>query len=221
MDPLLSRTRYIVILGVVGLLIASIAAFALSVVETGQLVWRIFTNLGDPDLQVKGVYFIKLVDGFLVSTGLLIFGLGLYEIFIQPVNLPAALRFTTISQLKTSLANIIVLTLATAFLSAVEEHQEPNSILLQGVAIAGVIAVLVLFARSGEQDSHQVPAQSCQSTLRGIHQRQPKQGDARPATLLRPASQQTPRVEFPLYPFQPRRRRVPRNRRSLRAKPPQ
>jgi uncharacterized membrane protein YqhA len=97
---------------------------------------------------------VKLVDGFLVSTGLLIFALGLFEIFIHPLDLPDALRFTTVGQLKASLANIIVLTLAVTFLASVQNGGDPQTILFQGIGIAIVAAVLVLFARSGEQDSH-------------------------------------------------------------------
>ncbi len=154
MDRSLSLTRYIVLIGVIGLLLASVAGFALAVVETGELIWKIFTHLADPDLEVQEVNFIKLVDGFLVSTGLLIFGLGLYEIFFRPLPLPEALKFTTIGQLKSSLANIIILTLAITFLAAVQEHEEATSVLLKGIAIAAVILVLVLFARSGEHDAH-------------------------------------------------------------------
>lgn len=154
MDRALTWTRYIVLVGVIGLLVASLASFALNFVETGQLVWHIFTNLGDPNLEVEEVYFIKLVDGFLVSTGLLIFGLGLYEIFIQHLDLPPALRFTTIGQLKASLANIIILTLAISFLAAIQEHEDAATVLLKGAATAAVIIVLVFFARSGEHDTH-------------------------------------------------------------------
>lgn len=154
MERMLTYTKYIVLIGVVGLLVASIAGFVLSTYETAELVWKIFTHLADPNLEVQEVNFIKLVDGFLVATGLLIFGLGLYEIFIQQLDLPVSLRFTTIGQLKSSLANIIILTLAITFLTSVQEHEDATSVLLKGIAIAAVILVLVFFARSGERDAH-------------------------------------------------------------------
>jgi uncharacterized membrane protein YqhA len=154
MDRTLTQTKFIVLIGVVGLLIASVAAFFVSAAETFGLIWHIMTHLADPELQVEEVYFIKLVDGFLVATGLLIFGLGLFEIFIQPLNLPNALKFTTIGQLKASLANIIILTLAVSFLTFVQEGEDAQTILLKGAGIAIVIIVLVVFARNGEQEEH-------------------------------------------------------------------
>ncbi len=155
MERALTATKYIVLVGVVGLLIASLAGFLLSSLETIELVYHVIAHVTDPtSLEVNEVSFIKLVDGFLVATGLLIFGLGLYEIFIQQLKLPDALRFTTIGQLKSSLANIIALTLAISYLTAVQENEAAMDDLLKGVGIAAVIIVLVLFARGGEQDEH-------------------------------------------------------------------
>lgn len=153
MERLLLSTRFIVLIGVIGLVVAALAGFLLAVYETGQLVWYIFTHLADPNLEVEEVNFIKLVDGFLVSTGLLIFGLGLYELFIRELELPRVLRFTTIGQLKTSLANIIVLTLAVTFLASLQEHEDAASVLLKGAAVAVVIVALVFFTRN-DRESH-------------------------------------------------------------------
>lgn len=153
MDRMLIATRYIVLVGVVGLVLASFAGFALALIETGELVWQVITRIAEPNLEVLEVSFIKLVDGFLVATGLLIFAFGLYEIFIRPLDLPAALKFTTIGQLKTSLANIIALTLAVSFLTFVQEGEEGLNILYKGLAIAAVVAVLVLFSRSEHHHS--------------------------------------------------------------------
>jgi uncharacterized membrane protein YqhA len=150
MDRSLTLTRYIVLIGVVGLLLASLAEFVLALTETGELVFHVFTHLNDPALEVQEVHFIRLVDGFLVSTGLLIFALGLYGIFIHPLNLPESLKFTSVGQLKTSLASIISLTLAVTFLALVQEGEDGMSVLVKGIAIAAVIAVLVFFARTGD-----------------------------------------------------------------------
>lgn len=79
----------------------------------------------------------------------------MFEIFIRPLELPSALRFRTIGELKTTLASIIVLTLAVTFLTMVQEPiEDAMSILLKGLAIAAVILALVFFARNGEKEEH-------------------------------------------------------------------
>jgi uncharacterized membrane protein YqhA len=148
MDRALSFTRYIVLIGVVALLLAAFAGFVVSATQTVELLWHSILRISNPQLEVLEVNFIKLVDLLLVATGLLIFALGLYTIFIRPLSLPEPLRFSTIGQLKTSLANIIALTLGVTFLSIVQEEGAALSVLLKGLGIAAVIAVLVLFARS-------------------------------------------------------------------------
>jgi uncharacterized membrane protein YqhA len=152
MERWLARTRYIVLVGVFGLLLASFAEFVVSVAETVELVVHVFTHIADPALEIQEVYFIKLVDGFLVATGLLIFALGLYEIFFRQLDLPDALKFTTIGQLKSSLANIIVLTLAVTFLTLVQEGADSTQVLYYGVAISAIIVVLVYFTRGGDKE---------------------------------------------------------------------
>ncbi len=151
MERSITLTKYIVVIGIVGLLLASVTGFVLAVVESLELSWHVVTHLADPSLDVQEVNFIKLVDGFLVATGLLVFGLGLYEIFIRPLPLPESLKFTSIEQLKSTLANIIVLTLAVSFLTAVQQGENAVSVLLKGAGIAVIIVVLVFFARGGEK----------------------------------------------------------------------
>lgn len=148
MNRLLTSSRYIILIGVVGLLLGAFAGFALALVETIQLVLYVATHLGDPHLEVQEVYFIKLVDGFLISTGLLIFGLGLYGIFFGPLELPESLKFSSLGQLKTSLASIIALTLAVTFLTLVQEKADAQTVLFNGIAVAAVIGVLIFFARA-------------------------------------------------------------------------
>ncbi len=152
MDRILTATRYMVLIGVAGLLLAALAGFLLAVIETAQLIAYIGIHAMDPELEVQEVHFIKLVDGFLISTGLLIFAIGLYEIFIHPLNVPEGLKFSTIGQLKSSLASIVALTLGVAFLALVQEGADPMTIFWTGLAIAVVIVALVLFARGDHKN---------------------------------------------------------------------
>ena len=152
LDQALSFSRYIVLFGVAGLILASLAGFLLSLVETAEVIGYVALHFRDPTVEVQEVYFIKLVDGFLVATGLLIFALGLYEIFIRQLNLPKALQFTTIGQLKVSLANVIVLTLAVSFLTLVQESEPAFELLLKGLAISAVIVTLVFFTRGDHME---------------------------------------------------------------------
>jgi len=152
LDRAITLTKYIVVVGIIGLICASFVGFLLSSVETFELIWQVLTHLADPELDIQEVNFIKLVDGFLVATGLLIFGLGLFEIFIRPLPLQESLKFTSIEQLKSTLANIVILTLAVTFLAFVQQGDTAINILLKGVGIAVMIIVLVFFSRGQHRE---------------------------------------------------------------------
>lgn len=152
LDRAVTFSRYIVLIGVVGLILASLVGFLLSLLETAEVIGYVALHFRDPTVQVQEVYFIKLVDGFLVATGLLIFALGLFEIFIRELKLPKALQFTTIGQLKVSLANVIVLTLGVSFLTLVQESEPAFELLLKGLAISAVIVTLVFFTRGDHME---------------------------------------------------------------------
>lgn len=145
MERALSLSRYIVLIGVVGLIIGSLGAFVVSFAETITLIVEIVQHASD--LEVQEVNFIKLIDGFLVATGLLMFALGLYELAIQPLSLPRPFMFENLHELKASLANIVILTFAVTFLAFLQEGEDAQTILFKGAGTALVIAALIWFAR--------------------------------------------------------------------------
>ena len=53
--------------------------------------------------------FIALMDGFLIATGLLIFALGLYELFVHDLALPEWLMLHNLHDLKVRLSSVIIM----------------------------------------------------------------------------------------------------------------
>ena len=58
------------------------------------------------------IKFIELMDAFLIATALLIFAIGLYELFIEDIAMPEWLEVHSLHDLKAKLASVIVLVLA-------------------------------------------------------------------------------------------------------------
>ncbi len=149
MQGILMKCRYLVLIAVAGLLIASASAFVLGFVKTVSAV----VGLLDASAQAgkPAVVFIHIMDVFLIATALLIFAIGLFELFIQPVDMPDWLLITNLDQLKSKLANIIILVMAVTFLEHLAEWRAPLETLYFGLAIAVVSAVLISFSRSGKE----------------------------------------------------------------------
>jgi uncharacterized membrane protein YqhA len=124
----------------------------LAVVDATRVV-GILTDYADPSLGSKEATYlrneavasiVRTIDGFLITTILLIFAFGIYELFIGDIEVidrsEAALRFlavNTLNQLKESVARLIVLVLVIEFLGVALslQYAQPLDLLYLAVGI--------------------------------------------------------------------------------------
>jgi uncharacterized membrane protein YqhA len=81
MNRLLESSRYLIVVAVLFSLLASVAAFIWGAIKTIAVIASLIASSGKDPLMA--VSFIELMDAFLIATGLLIFALGLYELFVH------------------------------------------------------------------------------------------------------------------------------------------
>jgi uncharacterized membrane protein YqhA len=147
---ILQSSRYLILIGVIASLIAAVAAFGWGAVKTVVIFIDLFTAAGKS--ATAAVAFIQLMDTFLIATGLVIFALGLYELFIGDLDLPDWLTLHNLHDLKARLSSIIILVMVVAFLEHLVEWKDAQGTLMFGVAVAAVAAALIAFSYFGEKD---------------------------------------------------------------------
>ena len=148
---LLEASRYLVVLGVASSLAASAGAFLWGTWKTGLLLWSLAINRGDlPHLAVR---LIELMDKFLIATGLYIFAVGLYDLFLGELNLPKWLDVHDLHDIKARISSILVLVMAIVFVEHLVEWEKPMETLALGAAIALVILALLAFNRLSEKSA--------------------------------------------------------------------
>lgn len=167
-EGLLWNSRLIVIVAVVSSLAAGIAMFFLASVDT----WYLVSHLGDyvsSTLSPAGrgelrasliTHVVEIIDGFLLATVLLIFALGLYELFISKIdaaetseNANNVLMINSLDDLKARLAKVVLMILIVKFF----EHALSMKFLtsLDMLYFAGGIALIGLaLYLSHSSDSH-------------------------------------------------------------------
>ena len=92
MNRLLGFTRYVVLLGVVGSLVAATVLFLSAAVRVMTSGLEIPRYLAEPlGLKRLAIEVIQLADYFLIATALYIVSVGLYELLIGEIRLPAHL----------------------------------------------------------------------------------------------------------------------------------
>jgi uncharacterized membrane protein YqhA len=146
----LSLSRYLTLLAVVALLVTALAAFGWGIIKTVDAAAVILSS-GGLD-SAAAIAIIEVVDAFLISAGVLIFALGIYELFIGELNLPEGIQVHTWHDLKAKLGGILVLVMAVKFLEKVVEWKNGLETLYFALAIAVIAAVLIGFSVLGGKD---------------------------------------------------------------------
>jgi len=154
-------SRFIVLLAVVASLAAAFVMFFIATVDAWLLVSHMF-DYASPDLvgearvkfRITAVtHVVEIIDGYLLGTVLLIFALGLYELFIsrieqaeQSETASSVLIIHSLDDLKGRLAKVILMILIVKYFEyAVSMHFEsPMDLLLLagGIALIGLALYL-------------------------------------------------------------------------------
>jgi uncharacterized membrane protein YqhA len=150
MEKLLEKSRYIGLLGIFSLLLASVTAFLWGAVKTVGVILSIIMSYGkDPSIAVS---LIELVDSFLIATALFVFAVSMYEMFIDKIALPEWMLANNLPELKEKLGGVIILVMVVTFLEHLVEWKEPYDSLLFAIAITLVSAALIALNRFGGRE---------------------------------------------------------------------
>jgi uncharacterized membrane protein YqhA len=154
-EAALWSTRYVVVVAVVASVVASFAAFFLATADTVLLVADV-SRFVDPSIGEEGrrdihaatlKHVVKIVDFYLLGSALLIFGLGLYELFISRIDRAqtsesraGVLVIRSFDDLKNRLGKVILMIMVVSFFERVLAVRATSA--LEVVYVAVGIAVV-------------------------------------------------------------------------------
>lgn len=166
-ENLLYSARYLSILAVIGSLISSIALFLRGGMVVFESIRHFFIALYagqvDPNYEKMFEELVSSVDIFLFALVLIIFGVGVYELFITKIDpverendtRPSWLRISSVDDLKSSLGKVILMVLIVSFfkhtLELTKEQWEPITLLYLAIGILLIAAALYLTHKSGKE----------------------------------------------------------------------
>jgi uncharacterized membrane protein YqhA len=129
-EKALWESRFVVLVAVVASLLTSFAMFFIATVDAFYMFVHLF-EYASPDLagEARSVFrsemithVVEIVDGYLLATVLLIFALGLYELFINKIESAEGekvsgnvLVINSLDDLKNRLAKVILMILVVKF----------------------------------------------------------------------------------------------------------
>ena len=125
-ERVLWNSRFVVVVAVVASMAAAIAVFYITTVDVWYAIAHI-SHYADPSLEAEArkllhddtvTHIVEVVDGYLLATVMLIFALGLYELFVSDIDDARGSRASskilvieTLDDLKTRLAKVILMIL--------------------------------------------------------------------------------------------------------------
>ena len=150
MKTILEKSRYLALIGIIPLLVASVAAFVWGLVQTVQVVILGFSTLGMDKALILG--FLLIVDIFLVAITLLIFAISLYELFIGEIDTPRWMVANSLNDLKVKLSSMMVLVLGIKFLEIFMKGGNAQDMFWLTLAVALVSGALIAFGYFGNKE---------------------------------------------------------------------
>ena len=171
------NSRFVILTAVVGSLLAGFAIFYMATVDVVYLFQHALhyadSSLTDEARKVLHdstvSHIVEVVDGYLLATVMLIFSLGLYELFISDIDQAHGnkasskiLVINSLDDLKSRLAKVILMIMiVTLFEEAINMHiSQPIDLIYMGGSIA-LIALALYWSHAAEGkhgggDDHEV-----------------------------------------------------------------
>jgi uncharacterized membrane protein YqhA len=165
-EGLLWNSRYIVIAAVIASLGAGVAMFYIATVDAVYMLIHLVDYVS-PGLATEAraelraetiTHVVEIVDGYLLATVLLIFALGLYELFISKIDMAEneetssnVLMITSLDDLKARLAKVILMILIVKYFEhAIEMSFESPLDLLYLAGGITLIGLAIYLSHTGE-----------------------------------------------------------------------
>lgn len=174
---MIGRSRYIVIIAVVAVLLLSMSLFLFGAYSAVRFMVRAWTNLlqqgSSNDTQLV-IDTLSVIGVMLRAVVFYIIGVGLYSLFIAPLNLTVALGVESLADLEAKVISVVVVILAVTFLQHFVQWNQPVETMYYGLTMAAVVSALVLFQynnrRGKEFTSENPPDAQAQAQKEMFHE---------------------------------------------------
>jgi len=144
----IGRSRYVVLVAVVAVMLVSLSLFLLGTIGAAKLIyssWMEFALYGEAGSTEQIVESLSIIGVMLRAVVFYIIGVGLYSLFIAPLNLTTALGMESLSDLEVKVISVVIVILAIKFLQEFVKWNQQLEIAYFGGTLAVVVAALVLF----------------------------------------------------------------------------
>lgn len=159
----IGHSRFIVLIAVAAVMLVAVSLFLLGAIQAVSSVWEAWGTVLEGKLHSTQLtlQFLEVVSVMLKAVVFYIIGVGLYSLFVAPLNITVSLGVQTLADLESKVVSVVVVILGVTFLEHFVRWEDPLATLQFGGAMALVVAALVLFQghshRTKEDQRHHNP----------------------------------------------------------------
>jgi len=150
MKWLIEKSRYLALIGVLGLFVCSLTAYALGVYKTYKAVAAI--ALGEKKDDFALIALFDSLDSFLVATAMLVISVSLYELFIGALEVPDWMLVRDLGELKAKFSFVVIPVMSVKFLQKLLSGEAALDTLYYGLAVGAVAVSLAVFNYVSEKE---------------------------------------------------------------------
>ena len=154
---LIGRSRLIVVLAVLAVLLAAFSLFLLGAWLALITVWATWLDVARGEVSSTDIIirFLEIVTVMLKAVFFYLIGVGFYSLFIAPLNVTVALGVESLSDLESKIISVIVVIMAVHFLEEFIRN-EGVEVLYSAGSLGVVVAALVFFKIYINREGHEL-----------------------------------------------------------------
>lgn len=150
MKWIIEKSRYLALIGVLGLLAGAVTSFCWGIYKTLKTVQSALSNYDKEEYTLVSLF--DSLDSFLIAIALLVISVSIYELFVGGLEVPDWMTVHDLSELKAKFALVIVPVMAVKFLQKLLSSENAVETLYYGIAVALVSTSLTIFNYVSEKE---------------------------------------------------------------------
>ena len=169
LDVLLGRSRYLVFVAVLSVMVTAFSLFLIGAVQAVGALYQSWSDVAKGVFSSHGISMsrdLNIVSTMLEAVVFYLVGVGLYSLFISPLNVAVALGIESLTDLESKVLSVIIVIMGATFLQHFVRWKDPVGTLEFGGSLAIVVISLVSLQWLGHRATETQKAYSLKKQIR-------------------------------------------------------
>ena len=160
------------VVAVVAVLLSAFSLFLLGAYIAARSIWAAWSGLpgGDIEATALTIRFLEIVTVMLKAVFFYLIGVGLYSLFVSPLNVTVALGVETLNDLETKVISVVIVIMGVHFLEHFIQWQDAMVTLQHAASLALVVSALVFFKIFAHREARETKHQRSQVMEHARHE---------------------------------------------------